>query len=45
MDGEKSVGKYEGKYEYLYHIADAKFRLLALHLKKHLGMLRLPCSM
>ena len=34
MDGEKSVGKYEGKYEFLYHIADAKFRAFGLTLEE-----------
>ena len=34
MTGEKSEGKYEGKYEYLYHIADAKFRAFGHTLKE-----------
>ena len=34
MNGEKSEGKYEGKYEYLYHIADAKFRAFGLTLEE-----------
>ena len=33
MAGEKSEGKYDGKYEYLYHIADAKFRAFGLTLE------------
>lgn len=31
---EKSEGKYEGKYEFLYHIADAKFRAFGLTLEE-----------
>lgn len=34
MTGEKSEGKYEGKYEYLYHIADAKFRAFGLTIEE-----------
>ncbi|VVB51054.1 Protein archease [uncultured archaeon] len=34
MDGEKSEGKYEGKYEFLYHIADAKFRAFGLTIEE-----------
>jgi SHS2 domain-containing protein len=34
MAGEKSDGKYEGKYEYLYHIADAKYRAFGLTLEE-----------
>ncbi len=37
MTGEKSEGKYEGKYEYLYHIADAKFRAFGLTLEEAFG--------
>ena len=37
MTGEKSEGRYEGKYEYLYHIADAKFRAFGITLEEAFG--------
>jgi len=37
MAGEKSEGKCEGKYEFLYHIADAKFRAFGLTLEEAFG--------